>query len=333
MTAIAAQGWGLPDVLVPVRLPVPEPSTGEVRVRVHAAGINPTDLKARATGGRMLWADPPVLGYDVSGIVDAVADGSVLHRPGDEVFGMPRFPYQAGAYAEFVTGPARHFAAKPATVDHAEAASLPLASLTALHAIQDAARLAPGQSLLVCGAAGGVGQLAVQIARILGISVTASARASRERLCMQRGAEAFVPADDAGLPQVPGQFDCVLDPFGGERLEDLLEYATPGGTVVSLIPRAFGPAERRADERGIRLVRVVVEPDGHGLTRIASWVDSRRLLPRVGAVFPLTEAAAAHRALEEGRIDGKAVLIPRRDRHLSAICRGCALFPGELTRN
>ncbi|GAB3059913.1 NADP-dependent oxidoreductase [Sediminivirga luteola] len=310
MTAVAAQSWGPPDVLVPVRLPVPEPSTGEIRVRVHAAGINPTDLKSRATGGRMLWADPPVLGYDVSGTVDAVADGSVLHRPGDEVFGMPRFPYQAGAYAEFVTGPARHFAPKPATINHVEAASLPLASLTALHAVQDAARLVPGQRLLVCGAAGGVGQLAVQIAHLLGISVTASARGSRRSLCMQRGAEAFIPADEDGLPQVPGQFDCVLDPFGGARVERLLEYATPGGTVVSLIPRAFGPAERRADERGVRLLRVIVEPDGHGLTRIASWVDSGHLLPRVGADFPLVEAAAAHQALEEGRIDGKAVLIP-----------------------
>ena len=131
MRAIAAPTWGTADVLEPVMVARPEPGPTEILVAVHAAGINPTDWKARASGGFGRWGDPPILGYDVSGVVEAVGLGASLFQPGDEVFGMPRFPEQAGGYAEYIVAPSRRFAPKPEGLDHVQAAALPLVGLTA----------------------------------------------------------------------------------------------------------------------------------------------------------------------------------------------------------
>jgi|SRR5215207_785574 len=146
MRAVAAPSWGAPGVLEPVTVARPQPGPTEILVAVHAAGVNPTDWKARASGGFGLWGDPPILGYDVSGVVEAVGLGASLFRPGDEVFGMPRFPEQSGGYAEHVTAPSRRFVRKPAGLDHVHAAALPLVGLTAWQALAEVARVQPGQA-------------------------------------------------------------------------------------------------------------------------------------------------------------------------------------------
>ncbi|MDV6276543.1 alcohol dehydrogenase catalytic domain-containing protein [Rhodococcus erythropolis] len=132
MLAVSQDTAGPPDVLKIAEIDRPTATLGEVLVRVHAAGVNPTDWKTRARGQFATGAVPPfVLGFDVSGVVEEAGPGVTLFSPGDEVFGMPRFPHPAGAYAEFVTAPARHLALKPANIDHKTAAALPLAPLTA----------------------------------------------------------------------------------------------------------------------------------------------------------------------------------------------------------
>src|SRR5204862_501548 len=137
----------------------------------------PKDWKSRQAGRFQTGATPPfVLGFDASGVVEAVGHGVMLFSPGDEVFGMPRFPYPAGAYAEYVTAPTRHFARRPAGLDHIHAAALPLAALTAWQALVDVADVRPGQRVLVHAAAGGVGHLAVQIAKARGAHVIGTAR-------------------------------------------------------------------------------------------------------------------------------------------------------------
>ena len=157
MRAIASPRWGGPEVLEGVSVDRPEPRATEILVEVHAAGVNPTDWKSRAGGGRGDWGDPPILGHDVSGVVVGCGIGASLYRPGDEVFGMPHFPQQAGGYAEYVAAPSRHFVPKPAGLSHVEAAALPLVGLTAWQALAEVAELRAGQRVLVHAAAGGLG--------------------------------------------------------------------------------------------------------------------------------------------------------------------------------
>lgn len=309
MLASVATAWGGPEVLETVEVPIPEPMPGEVLVRVEAAGINPTDWKSRATGGRRYWDDPAILGFDVAGVVEEVADGSHLLDVGDRVFGMPRFPLQAGAYAQYVTAPARHLARIPDSVGFAEAASLPLAALTALQAVEEAGGLRPGQSVLVCGAGGGVGRLAVQIAIALGAVVTACARADRLDDAIAAGAAVVEPTAD-GLPAGPSRHDVVIDPFGGARTAELLRWCAPGATLVSLIPRTEAAVEAEAGQLGVALRRVVVEPSELGMERIAHWLDEGSIRPRVALELPLVSAAEAHRIGERGGVDGKIVLRP-----------------------
>lgn len=314
MQAVAATAWGGPDVLQPVTVPVPALLPGEVLVRVEAAGVNPTDWKSRAKGGRGLWGDPAILGFDVAGTVEHVADGCNLFASGDRVFGMPRFPLPAAAYAQYVAAPARQLTRMPAGLAFVDAASLPLAGLTALQALEEAGQVRAGQSVLVCGAGGGVGRLVVQIALALGAEVTACARAARLREASSWGA-AIVEAANDGTPSRRSQHDLVIDPFGEQRTAALLDWCAPGGRLVSLIPRTADVIERLAADRAVALRRVVVEPSELGMARIAQWVERGSLVPRVARTFPLVEAAAAHRAGERGGLDGKMVLRPWQSSH------------------
>ncbi|MDJ0346216.1 alcohol dehydrogenase catalytic domain-containing protein [Streptomyces sp. H10-C2] len=178
MRAIGQDSFGGPDVLKVVEVARPEPGPAEVLVRVHAAGVNPTDWWHRATGG--LAGDVPVrLGWDVSGVIEAVGPGVTLFGPGDEVFGMPRQPLPAGTYAEYVVSPARHLVAKPVGLSHVDAAALPLAALTAWQALVDTADVRPGRRVLIHAATGGVGHLAVQIAKARGAHVIGTARTAK----------------------------------------------------------------------------------------------------------------------------------------------------------
>lgn len=309
MQAVAATAWGGPEVLQMVEVPIPSLLPGEVLVRVEAAGVNPTDWKARATGGRGYWGDPAILGFDIAGVVEEIADGSHVLARGDRVFGMPRFPLPAEAYAQYVAAPARQLTRIPDALGFADAASLPLAGLTALQGIEEAGRLRPGQSLLVCAAGGGVGRLAVQIGMQLGAAVTACARSAQLAEAVSLGASVVEAAPD-GTPTLPSHHDVVVDPFGGERTMALLDWCAPGGTLVSLIPRTAPEVEQAALDRGIALRRIVVEPSEVGMAKIARWAEHGAVRPRVARVFPLHAAADAHRAGERGGLGGKIVLQP-----------------------
>ena len=184
MKAVVLHEYGAPEVLAVEEVAKPEPIPTEVQVRVHAAGVNPVDFKTRAGKGMAgLLGEPPVrLGWDVAGVVSEVAPGVTRFEVGEEVFGMPWFPRQAGAYAEYVTAPSRHFATKPHVLSHEEAAALPLAGLTAWQIVVDTIALEAGADILIHGAAGGVGHLAVQIAKARGANVIGTARAEQAEL-------------------------------------------------------------------------------------------------------------------------------------------------------
>ena len=191
MRAIGQETFGGPEVLRVVEVGRPEPGISEVLVRVHATAVNPTDLWHRSTGG--LLGTTVRLGWDVSGVVEEVGLGVTWLHPGDEVFGMPRLPEAAGTYADYVTSPARHLARKPAGLSHVEAAGLGLAGLTAWQAVVDTADVQPGQRVLIHAAAGGVGHLAVQIAKARGAYVIGTARAAKHDLVRGLGADEIVP--------------------------------------------------------------------------------------------------------------------------------------------
>lgn len=304
MRAVVVEQWGGPETLVEREVERPVPGLNEVLVRVHAAGVNPVDWKTRASGALIEWGTVPVVGWDVSGTVEAVGPGVGQFRPGDEVFGMPLFPRQAGAYAEFVVAPARHLAPKPAGLTHTEAAALPLAALTAWQALVDTADVRPGERVLVHAAAGGVGHLAVQIAKARGAYVIGTASAGKHDLVRELGADEVIDYRAVRFEDVVSEIDVVLDGIGGETAERSLKVLRPGGRLITLP----GPDDVPAAGDGVRAVWVLVEPDHLGLREIAALVERGELKPVVGATVPLAEAAKAHELGEQGGVTGKIVL-------------------------
>ncbi|UBU17796.1 NADP-dependent oxidoreductase [Nonomuraea gerenzanensis] len=313
MRAIVQDSLGGPEVLrlAEVQKPVPLPT--EVLVRVHAAGVNPVDWKTRAGSGmaHVLGAPPFILGWDVSGVVEETGFGVTVLQPGDEVFGMPWFPRQAGAYAQYVTAPARQFARKPRTAGHEAAAGTPLAALTAWQALVDTASLGSGRRVLIHAAAGGVGHLAVQLARHAGAYVIGTASAAKHDWLRSLGADEVIDYTTTRFEDAVRDVDVVLDLVGDghDRTSTRsLDVLRPGGLLVA-VPSGVAPElVGRARERGVRATGILVEPDGAALARIAELIDKGELDVEVEEVFPLADAAEAHRRGEQGRNRGKIVL-------------------------
>ncbi|MGK5544205.1 NADP-dependent oxidoreductase [Streptomyces sp. URMC 127] len=308
MHAIRQETAGGPEVLELVETDRPTPGPTEILVRVRAAGVNPADWKTRARGYYYPGETPPFgLGFDVSGVVEAIGDGVTLYAPGDEVYGMPRFPHPAGAYAEYVTAPSRHFAPKPRGLDHVQAAALPLAALTAWQAVVDTARVTEGQRVLIHAAAGGVGHLAVQIAKARGAYVIGTASAAKHDFLRSLGADELIDYREQDFAEELKDLDVVVESISGDYPARSLRTLRSGGTLVSLLPLEQ-PVFAEASERGIRAVRMMVEPDLAGLQGISELVESGRLRTEIAAVLPLAEAAKAHEIGETGRTAGKIVL-------------------------
>ncbi|WP_308212905.1 NADP-dependent oxidoreductase [Nocardia otitidiscaviarum] len=305
MRAMIVREWGGPEVLTLAELARPEPGVGEIQVRVHAAGVNPVDWKTRASGGLIDWGTPPILGWDVSGVVSAVGPGVSLFQPGDEVFGMPSFPAQAGAYAEYVVGPTRHFVRKPREIDHIQAAALPLAALTAWQTLVDTAGVRAGQRVLIHAAAGGVGHLAVQIAKARGAYVIGTARADKHDFLRDLGADELIDYSAVDFAETLRDVDIVIDGIGGAYGERSLRVLRPGGHLVTL-PDADSVPDTTG--RDVRAGWTVVEPDATGLREIVDLITTGRLRVEIDTVLPLTEAAKAHLLGESGRTRGKIVL-------------------------
>ncbi|GGJ58073.1 NADP-dependent oxidoreductase [Streptomyces brasiliensis] len=310
MRAVTIKEFGGPEVLTVEHVARPEPLPTEVLVRVHAAGINPVDWKTREGQGMAgLQTLPMILGWDVSGVVEEVGFGVTTLSPGDEVYAMPWFPRAAGAYAEYVTAPSRHFARKPASIGHVEAAALPLAALTAWQILVDTADVKAGQRVLVHAAAGGVGHLAVQFAKHLGAEVVATAREPRHAWLKELGADEIIDYTQQRFEDVTGNIDVVIDLIGTRDDTDArsVSVTRPGGLIVA----PNGVSERLATvagQAGVRTTPFLVEPDSAALTTIAGLVDSGEVRIEVERTFALEEAAEAHRLGETNRTRGKLVL-------------------------
>ncbi|MFD9097718.1 NADP-dependent oxidoreductase [Streptomyces collinus] len=308
MRAISQDVLGGPEVLREVRVGRPAPRPNEVLVRVRAAGVNPTDWKHRATGG-FLGEPPFVLGWDLSGEVAETGIGVAAFKPGDEVFGMLPYPFGHGSHAEYVTVPARALTHKPASIDHVQAGALPLVSLTAWQALTEYADVRPGQRVLVHAAAGGLGHVAVQIAKARGAYVIGTASAGKHEFLREIGVDEPIDYRSTDVTEGVRDVDVVLDTLGGETSVRSLRVLRPGGIVVSVLP--VGPPEfyEEAERLGVRAVRMLVEADRAGMDAVAELVESGKLKATIAGTFPLADAAKAHDLGDTGRTTGKLVLL------------------------
>jgi len=305
MRAIRQVSVGGPEVLELVDVPCPEPGPTEVLVRVAAAGVNPVDWKVRARGG--LLGEPPfTVGWDVAGVVEELGRGVTRFAPGDRVFGMPRFPREAAAYAEYVTAPSRQLARIPVGLRDVEAAALPLAGLTAWQALVETAGIGTEGRVLILAAAGGVGHLAVQIAKARGAYVIGTARAEKHAFLASLGTDEAVDYTTGPLAARVDDVDVVLDLLGGEAAADALPTLRDGGILVTVTGDADRLRELGAGH--VRVAGLLVEPDRLGMEALAELVAGGVLRPHVSATFPLADAAGAHEASETGRTQGKLVL-------------------------
>jgi NADPH:quinone reductase-like Zn-dependent oxidoreductase len=309
MRAITQYRLGDPEVLQLAEVDPPNPIPTEVLVRVSAIGLNPVEASIRRGSSPMLGQPPFILGWDISGVVEQVVPGVNRFQPGDEVYGMPMFPRPANAYAELVAAPSRQLARKPRSIDHAHAAALPLAGLTAWQSLLDVAQVQPGQRVLIHAAGGGVGHLAVQIAKGLGAEVIATASGAKADFVRKLGADEVINYEAEDFETVARDIDVVLESVGGDYAERSLRTLRPDGLLVTIVERTNAKLAAKVKASGRRFAGVIVEPDSAGLEQLAEWVDAGRLEVHVDETFPLAEAARAHRRLE-GSVKGKLVLIP-----------------------
>ena len=219
---------------------------------------------------------------------------------------MLPYPHGVGSHAEYVTGPARAFTHKPAGIDHLQAGALPLAALTAYQALVETADVRPGQRVLIHAAAGGVGHLAVQIAKALGAQVIGTASAAKHDFLRELGADEVIDYRSVDFTEAVRDVDVVLDPLAGETRTRSLTVLRPGGTLVSLKPGAASDDEERAAQLGVHLKLMLVEADHAGMKAIAELAATGRLRAHVEATFPLAEAAKAHALGETNRTTGRS---------------------------
>ncbi|PRY62282.1 NADPH:quinone reductase-like Zn-dependent oxidoreductase [Glycomyces artemisiae] len=304
MRAVVQDELGGPEVLHLAEVERPEPGPTEILVRVHAAGVNPTDWKSRESGGLTGLKPPFILGWDVSGTVEAVGASVRLYAPGDEVYGMPRFPHQAGGYGQYVTAPARHFDFKPQSLTHVEAAAVPLTGLTAYQALVDNAGVREGQRVLVHAAAGGVGHLAVQIAKARGAYVIGTASEAKHGFLRSIGVDEAIDYRSTDFAAAVSDIDIVVDPIGGEYTAKSASVLKDGGFLMSVIPGDLPDSERERLHTGF----VLVEPDWSGMRALSALINEGRLRPTIAETYPLEEVAKAHESLQTGRTAGKIVL-------------------------
>jgi len=316
MKAVRIHKYGGPDVLTYEDAPRPEPKEDELLIRVHAAGVNPADWQIRF-GRRFVLEEPfsLILGLDVSGVVEAVGSSVADFEVGDAVYGMVPI-LQGGAYAEYVTSPATGVAHKPSCLDHIQAAAMPVVALTAWQALFDTAQLSAGQRVLIHAAAGGVGHIAVQLAKWKGAHVIGTASARNEDFLRELGCDEIIDytttrfedvvADvDMALDSVVRDVSAATDALAGETLQRSWGVLKKDGILVSICAT---PSSETAAAYGVRCKYILAQPNGAQLAEIARLVDAGHVKPTIATVLPLKQAAKAHELSQGGHTRGKIVL-------------------------
>ncbi|NJR60719.1 MAG: NADP-dependent oxidoreductase [Cyanobacteria bacterium CRU_2_1] len=306
MKAVRIHAYGGPETLHYDDVPIPVPGKGEVLIQVHAAAVNPIDWKIREGWLQQVfnYPLPVIVGTDVAGVVHAIGEGVTTLRPGQAVYGVVDMTL-SGAYAEYAVGHEWAIAPKPETLDYIHAASVPVVALTAWQALFEVGQLQSGQSILIHGAAGGVGSFAVQFAKAKGIQAIGTASGQNIDYVRELGAAQVIDYNATAFEQATSEVDMVLDLVGGETQTRSWNMLKPGGILVST---ATPPSKEIAEQRGVRAAMMMVQPNASQLAEISNLIDAGLAKTLVENVFPLAEAQQAQQLSQQGHPRGKIVL-------------------------
>ena len=301
MKAVVINEYGDNSVVQYTDVDRPEPQIGEVLVKVHAAGVNPVDWKIRGGAGQRMGLTLPIhLGGEITGTVEELGEGVSDFKKGDAVYGI----IKTGGFAEYAVAKAADMARKPANLDFIHTAAVPLGALTAWQAMFDVAKLASGQRLLVTSSSGGVGSLAVQLAKSKGAYVIAMASERNEDYVRSLGVDEFIDYTKQPFEQVARDMDVVFDTVGGDTFQRAFATLKKGGFLVTSV--AFPKDE--AQQHGVGAERVLCKPNAGQLASIRELVEAGELKPHVATVLPLARIKQAFELSEGGRTRGKIVL-------------------------
>ena len=307
MKAVVFEKHGGPEVLHLSEVPDPTAGPGEVVVDIHAASVNAADYKVRLGGGAYGGGSgvklPHILGRDFSGVVSTVGPGVADLRVDDAVFGVCDQGIE-GAYADKIAIKAAIIAKKPDRLRHAEAAAMALTSLTALWALEDTAKLKPGETILIQGGAGGVAGFAIRLAKHIGATVITTASARNGDYVRRLGADRVVDYNSEDFTKVVSGCDVVFDTVGGEVQVRSYEVLKPGGRLVWIAPAPAGFQPTRKD---VQVLRPNVARDRTHLERMLELLDAGAVSPPAITRYKLAEAAEAHRVSESRHLQGKLV--------------------------
>ena len=289
----------------------PAPGKNEVLVRVKAISINPVDTKTRegkAFYNQLKEEDPVIVGWDISGVVEAVGEEVEYFKEGDEVFGMVNFPGSGKAYAEYVVATEGHLANKPANISHEEAAAATLAALTAWQVLVNEADLQPGQRVLIHAAAGGVGHFAVQIAKFFQAYVVGTASAENHDFLRSIGVDEPIDYKSQQVDDVVKDVDVVLDSLGEENSHKSLKTLKDGGKLISILGGAKESVQAEAEKRNIEAKNYLVHSSGEDMAKLADLLQRGEMKAHVAYTFAFEDMAKAHQQVETRKTNGKVVV-------------------------
>ncbi len=309
MKAIVLNIPGGVENLIIQDLDKPVIKSGEVLIQVKAISINPVDVKSRSgkgVYGRIKDEKPLVLGWDVSGTV--VESHDPKFKIGDEVFGMINFPGHGRAYAEYVVAPASHLALKPQNISYEEAAAATLVALTAWQALVTYAKVEKGQKVLIHAASGGVGHIAVQIAKYLGATVVGTSSAKNRNFVLGLGADAHIDYTDYDWVAHPREFDFVLDTIGGMNIDHSVEVTKEGGSIISIPTGLNEEVTIKAASKGVHGYFILVQSNGEDMEQIASFLEKKIIKPHISKTYGFDQMQEAHLQQETGKTVGKLII-------------------------
>ncbi|PUA30515.1 MAG: NADPH:quinone reductase [Cellvibrio sp. 79] len=302
MKAVVINEYGNNDVLNLVDAEIPHPAAHEILVKVYAAGVNPVDWRIRSGAGKRFGLTLPIpLGSEIAGTIEKLGEGVTGFKVGDAVYGKIR----TGGFAEYAIAHVDDLAHKPQRINFVQAAAIPLAALTAWQAMFDLGKLTQDQRILITGASGGVGSLAVQLAKAKGAYVIGTASGNNENFVKQLGVDEFVDYTRYNFAEVIKDVDVVFDTVGGETYQNAFQTLKPGGYLVTAVDF---PTEAQFAAYGENLARVFCKSDPEDLAAISALVDSNQLIPHIATVLPLVDIKHALDLSETRRTRGKIVL-------------------------
>jgi len=312
MKAAVINEFGSPEVLKITDIQKPVSTDDEVLIKVKFTGINPVDTKVRAgTNGMSKYIGfPAVLGWDVSGIIEGVGKNISNFKIGDEVFGCIGFPGLGKTYAEFAVATPKLLTKKTPNISFEEAAAVPMAGLTAYQAINEHLKVSKGQRILIQAAAGGVGHLAVQFAKMNGAFVAGTASAKNENFLKSIGIDQFIDYKNEKFEESFKEPDAVLDAMGGEVLYRSIKSVKDGGRVVCLPSSTKNDpkAIELAQQKNVQLIWPMMHPDGEEMELFARLLEEKELKVKIDKVFTLDKIADAHKAIETHSTNGKIIV-------------------------